>query len=297
MDPVFDSFTCDGRAVASMTIMSSAAAEGLWVKTKAVNARLADANNFAKVLFMSRVLAEYLQLKASNWRGKAAQFLALLIGIAPILCPAQAAEQTRVEIELVLALDVSASVDLAEFDLQLKGIEAAFKDPEVLKAVENLAPLGAAVAVVQWGGPREFKISIPFTHLVSAQDSKAFGFLAGRAIRAFGATGTSIVTAVGKSADLLETNAFDGNRRVIDVSGDGVDNSGFDLEVTRQDAKAQRIIINGLAIQEDELGLAQYFQDHLIIGPDSFVETANGYADFARAIRAKLLKELRPNSS
>jgi Ca-activated chloride channel homolog len=133
--------------------------------------------------------------------------------------------------------------------------------------------------------------------LVSAQDSKAFGFLTGRAIRAFGATGTSIVTAVGNSTDLLETNAFDGNRRVIDVSGDGIDNSGFDLEIARQDAKSQKIIINGLAIQEDELGLAEYYRNHLIIGPDSFVETANGYADFTRAIRAKLLKELRPNSS
>jgi hypothetical protein len=277
--------------------MVSAAIKGLLVTTKAENARLAKAKNFANVLVMSRFLTEYHVLQASNWRGKAAQVLALLIGIAPILCPAQAAENTRVEIELVLALDVSASVDLAEFGLQLRGIEAAFKDPEVLKAVENLAPLGAAVAVVQWGGPREFKISIPFTHLVSAQDSKAFGFLTGRAIRAFGATGTSIVTAVGNSTDLLETNAFDGNRRVIDVSGDGIDNSGFDLEIARQDAKSQKIIINGLAIQEDELGLAEYYRNHLIIGPDSFVETANGYADFTRAIRAKLLKELRPNSS
>jgi hypothetical protein len=280
-----------------MTIMASAPNEGLYVKTKAENARLADAKNFANVLFMSRFLAEYLVLKASNWRGKAAQFLALLTGIAPILCPAQAAEKTRVEIELVLALDVSASVDAAEFALQLKGIEAAFKDPEVLKAVENLAPLGAAVAVVQWGGPREFDLSVPFVHLISAQDSKAFGFLTGRANRRFGATSTSIVTAVSASVDLLETNIFDGTRRVIDVSGDGIDNSGLDLEIVRQDAKAQKIIINGLAIQEDELGLAKYYNDHLIIGPDSFVETANGYADFTRAIRAKLLKELRPNSS
>jgi hypothetical protein len=277
--------------------MSSAAKDGVWVKTKAENARLADAKNFASVLVMSRFLEQFHLLTASNWRGKAAQFLALLTGIAPILCPAQAAEQTRVEIELVLALDVSASVDYAEFALQLKGIEAAFKDPEVLQAVENLAPLGAAVAVVQWGGPREFDLSIPFTQLVTAQDAKAFGFITGRAIRAFGATSTSIVTAVSKSAELLESNAFDGNRRVIDVSGDGIDNSGFELEIARQDVNAQRIIINGLAIQEDELGLADYYRDHLIVGPDSFVETAEGYADFTRAIRAKLLKELRPNSS
>jgi hypothetical protein len=251
---------------------------------------------------MSRFLAEVQKSQACDWRGKAARFhcllaSALLIGIAPILCPAQAAEKTRVEVELVLALDVSASVDYAEFALQLKGIEAAFKDPEVLKAVENLAPLGAAVAVVQWGGPDEYAVSIPFTHLLSAQDAKAFGFLTGRANRAFGATSTSIVTAISNSAALLETNAFDGTRRVIDLSGDGKDNSGFDLEVARQNAKARKIIINGLAIQEDETALAQYFHDNMIIGPDSFVETADGYEDFARAIRAKLLRELQPNSS
>jgi hypothetical protein len=278
--------------MASMTIISLADA-GRCAKTKAENARLAERRNFAIVCFMSRFLTEIQKSKVWNWRGKAARFLAFLMGIAPILCPAQAAEKTRVEIELVLALDVSASVDYAEFALQLKGIEAAFKDPEVLKAVENLAPLGAAITVVQWGGPREFKVSVPFTQLVSAQD----GFLAGRAHRAFGATNTSIVTAISNSAQLLETNDFDGTRRVIDVSGDGTDNSGFDLEAARQDAKAQKIVINGLAIQEDELGLAQYFYDYMIVGPDSFVETADGYADFARAIRAKLLRELQPNSS
>jgi hypothetical protein len=243
------------------------------------------------------LLTEFLISIWRNTRGKAARVVGISLAIAPILCPAQAAEKTRVEIELVLALDVSASVDYAEFALQLKGIEAAFKDPEVLKAVENLAPLGAAVAVVQWGGPREFYVSVPFTHLVSSQDAKAFGFLTGRAHRAFGATNTSIVTAISKSAHLLNTNDFDGTRRVIDVSGDGTDNSGFDLETARQNAKAQKIIINGLAIQEDERRLAQYFHDYMIIGPDSFVETADGYADFARAIRAKLLRELQPNSS
>jgi hypothetical protein len=274
----------------------------VWAKTKAENARLAERRNFAIVCFMSRFLAEVQKSQACDWRGKAARYRcflagAFLIGIAPILCPAQAAEKTRVEVELVLALDVSASVDDAEFALQLKGIEAAFKDPEVLKAVENLAPLGAAVAVVQWGGPDEYSVSIPFTHLESAQDAKAFGFLTSRANRAFSATTTSIVTAISNSTALLETNAFDGTRRVIDVSGDGMDNSGLDLEAARQNAKARRIIINGLAIQEDEAALAQYFHDAMIIGPDSFVETADGYEDFARAIRAKLLRELQPNSS
>ncbi len=243
---------------------------------------------------MRWLLAKNVDASRRNWRGKAARAF-LWAGLS--LIPNMAQAQTRVEVELVLAIDVSASVDYAEFALQLKGIEAAFKDPEILNAVESLAPLGAAVAVVQWGGNREFDVSIPFTHLLTAQDAKALGFLTGRANRAFGATNTSIVTAISKSVTLLEHNAFDGNRRVIDVSGDGIDNSGLDLEHARQGAKAKAIVINGLAIQEDELGLAQYFEDEMIIGVDCFVETADGYKDFARAIRAKLLKELRPNSS
>jgi Protein of unknown function (DUF1194) len=243
---------------------------------------------------MRWLLAKNVDASRRNWRGKAARgFLWASLSLIPSLAQAQ----TRVEVELVLAIDVSASVDYAEFALQLKGIEAAFKDREVLEAVENLAPLGAAVAVVQWGGNREFDVTIPFTHIETSQDAKAFGFLTSRANRAFGATNTSIVTAISKSVALLEHNSFDGNRRVIDIAGDGIDNSGLDLKGARQEAKARYIVINGLAIQEDELGLAQYFKDEVIIGVDCFVETADGYSDFARAIRAKLLKELRPNSS
>ena len=79
-------------------------------------------------------------------------------------------------VELVLALDSSASVDRAEFQLQLDGLARAFRDPDVQRAVEDLKPLGAAVAVVQWGAAGETRIVLPFTHLETARDSKAFGF-------------------------------------------------------------------------------------------------------------------------
>ena len=84
--------------------------------------------------------------------------------------------KTPVAIELVLALDSSASVDANEFQLQNEGIALAFRDPDVLEAVNNLRPFGAAITVVQWGGPGETQVVLPFTHIENARDAKAFGF-------------------------------------------------------------------------------------------------------------------------
>lgn len=200
-------------------------------------------------------------------------------------------------VELVLALDASASVDKREFALQVEGLAQAFRDPEVQRAVEDLQPLGAAVAVVQWGGPGETQIVLPFTPLNSGRDSKAFGFRIGLIHRFMWASATSIATGISDSAALIEGNDLDGQRKVIDVAGDGEDNGGPDLEAARQAAHARGIIINGLPIMADSPDLDRYYRDRVTIGPDSFVEPARDFEDYARAIRAKLLKELRPLAS
>ena len=207
------------------------------------------------------------------------------------------AQETPVAIELVLALDSSASVDRREFQLQLDGLALAFRDPEVQQAIENLKPHGAAVAVLQWGAPGETRIVLPFTHLESARDSKAFGFRIGLIRRWLRASATSIATALDDSAALIETNAFDGFRRVIDVSGDGPDNSGADVEAARQRAHEKGIVVNGLPIMADQEGLDIYYRDHVIIGADAFIEPASDFDDYVRAIREKLLRELRPLAS
>ncbi len=218
----------------------------------------------------------------------------ILLFLLPV--PAQAQEQPVV-VELVLALDSSASVDRAEFQLQLEGLALAFRDPDVQRAVEDLKPLGAAVAVVQWGAPGETRIVLPFTHLQTARDSKAFGFRISLVRRWMRASATSIASGIVDSAGLIEANAFDGQRKVIDVSGDGEDNGGLDLEAARRAASAQGIVINGLPIMADDPGLGRYYKDRVIIGPDSFVEPARDFEDYIRAIREKLLKELRPLAS
>ena len=218
----------------------------------------------------------------------------LLAGLLAV--PAQAGD-TPVAVELVLALDASASVDRREFALQVEGLAAAFRHPDVQRAVEDLQPLGAAVAVVQWGGPGETHVVLPFTQLNGGRDSKAFGFRMALIHRFMWASATSIATGISDSAALIAGNEFDGQRKVIAVAGDGEDNGTADLEAARQSARAQGIIINGLPIMADSPDLADYYKQRVIIGPDSFVEPGRDFEDYARAIRAKLLKELRPLAS
>ncbi|MDP1702041.1 MAG: DUF1194 domain-containing protein [Aestuariivirga sp.] len=227
-------------------------------------------------------------------RGIGSRSFCALVALA---APAHAQGKTPVVIELVLALDSSASVDAREFDLQNEGIALAFRDPEVLQAVDNLKPFGAAIAVVQWGGAGETQVVLPFTHIENVRDAKAFGFRVSLVRRWMRASSTSIAAGITDAHALIESNAYDGQRKVIDVSGDGPDNSGNDLEGARKAALASGITINGLSIEAEEAGLHTYYLDHVIIGADSFAEPAQGFEDFARAIREKLLRELRPLGS
>ena len=225
-----------------------------------------------------------------------ARAMALLCGLSAMAVPVQA-EPTAVAVELVLALDASASMDRREFALQLDGLAAAFRDPGVLEALTNIGPKGVAVAVTQWGGPDEAKVIVPFTRISSPREAKAFGFRIGRARRAFLASSTSIATAILHGVGILEDNSFAGERRVIDVSGDGVDNGGLDLDAARDAALNAGIVVNGLPIDADNAQLADYYRGQVIIGTDCFIERAAGFDDYARAIREKLIRELRPLGS
>jgi hypothetical protein len=227
-------------------------------------------------------------------RGMGSRILCALVALA---APSQAQTKTPVVIELVLALDSSASVDPREFQLQNEGIAQAFGDPEVLQAVDNLRPFGAAIAVVQWGGPGETQVVMPFTHIENARDAKAFGFRVSLVRRWMRASSTSIATGIADAHALIEGNEFEGQRKIIDVSGDGPENSGADLEAARNDALASGIVVNGLSIEAEDHDLQDYYKSQVIIGADSFVEPAQGFKDFARAIKEKLLRELRPLGS
>ena len=173
----------------------------------------------------------------------------------------------------------------------------AFRDPDVLQAVENLKPLGVAVAVTQWGGPGDTRIVLPFEFLGSARDAKAFGFRASLIRRWMRASSTSIATGILDSAALMATNDYEGYRKIIDISGDGRDNSNVDLAAARDAVRKAGIVINGLPILAGDEELATYYETSVIVGADAFVEPARDFDDFARAITEKLLKELRPLGS
>jgi Protein of unknown function (DUF1194) len=226
-------------------------------------------------------------------RGTASRLVSVLL----LTCPALAEGKFAANLELVLALDCSASVDDEEFALQIAGIAAAFQDRRIQQAVENLKPFGVAITVVQWGADGETRTVVPFALLQSARDAKAFGFRAGLIPRWLRASETSIASAIGDSLAAIEDNEFEGQRKVIDVSGDGQHNGSADLEAARLAAKQAGITVNGLAIETDDGKLTSYFEHDVIVGADAFVETARDYDDFARAIREKLLRELTPLGS
>ncbi|HEX5079846.1 MAG TPA: DUF1194 domain-containing protein [Geminicoccaceae bacterium] len=208
--------------------------------------------------------------------------------------PQGAAAQSRidVDVQLVLAVDSSGSVSFREFELQTVGIAGALRDPEVIEAVEHWAPHGVALSLMLWSGRLQQSVAVDWTRV---EDRASLEELAAQIERA----GRSLLgeTAIGEAlrfaAEHLERGPFRGARRIVDVSGDGVTNAGAPPGPIRDLAAAAGITINGLAILNDDLSVDRYYADQVIGGPDAFVLTARDYDDFARAMRLKLLQEIR----
>lgn len=204
---------------------------------------------------------------------------------------APAIGQEAVALELVLAVDASGSVDAREFDLQKEGLATAFRDPEVIAALEAFAPTGIAVALMQWSGRHQQIMAVDWTRVSDVRSARAFA-------DGIAATGrwllgeTAVADALAFGVELLERNRFEGARRTIDISGDGPTNSGGDPDPVRDAAAAAGITINGLAIVNEVPTLDIYYAEHVIGGPDAFLLVAKDYEDFVEAIRQKLLREI-----
>jgi hypothetical protein len=197
-----------------------------------------------------------------------------------------------VDLELVLAVDSSGSVDFQEFALQARGIAQAFRDPEVIDAIEGGAPNGIAISVIQWSGRRQHLVTIDWTRITDATSANA---LAAR-IDAMGRVligETAIADALRFAHDQLASGPFQGTRQIIDLSGDGMTNAGGDPDPVRDTAALAGITINGLAIINEIPSLDRYYAEHVIGGTDAFVMAAKDYDDFVHAIRHKLLREIR----
>ncbi|WP_134497574.1 DUF1194 domain-containing protein [Microvirga pakistanensis] len=224
-------------------------------------------------------------------------FLSSLLALGLMTAPAAA---ESVDLELVFAADGSGSIDDEELRLQRKGWADALMSPDVLAGIKD-GPAGAiAVAFMEWGGPSSQVLIVDWHVIRDEAGAKVFADRLMSAPR--GATGyNSISNAIDFSVRLVEGNAHEGTRRVIDVSGDGPNMNGRSLEHARADALAKGFTINALAIRRPGSGrpggpggmaLEDYYAQSVIGGPGAFVEIADETQPFATAARRKLLTEI-----
>ncbi|MFQ5625230.1 MAG: DUF1194 domain-containing protein [Methyloligellaceae bacterium] len=228
---------------------------------------------------------------------KAWGLLATLAG--GVLAPVQMASAkplTRVDLELVLAVDTSGSVDSSEFELQIEGLVRGFRDPGVIAAIiATRATGGVAATVVHWSSVNDQEQIVPWTLLTDAVSSRTFATaIAVNARRNF-ADSTGIGGVLRYGERLIRRNRFEGRRKSIDVSGDGSNNSGIPPRLVRDMVTGSGITVIGLAILNDEPYLHHYFARNVIGGAGAFVMTVNNYTDIVLGMRNKLLREISIN--
>ncbi len=227
----------------------------------------------------------------------------LLVLLALFQAPPFAQADEPVDLLLVLASDVSRSVDHAKFKLQREGYAAAIADQRVLEAITAGRNKRIAVAFVEWSGVSSQKVVIDWTLIDGADAARKFGDQLVELPRSF-AERTSIGGGIDFSMSLLARAPYQAPRRTIDVSGDGTHNSGRDVTLARDEAVAAGVTINGLVILSDRPmawnpehtnppgGLANYYRANVIGGPGAFVVIAENFDSFGQAIVKKLVAEI-----
>ncbi len=217
-----------------------------------------------------------------------AAFLALNCG------PAKA--QSQCDLELVLAMDVSRSVNPTEFELLQHGTAEAFRAKEVIETIGWLHG-GLMVTVTQWSGDEQQRQVVPWRLLSTPQSVLSFADEVDAMKRAFRFDLTAPGQALLQAESLGAGNPLVCRRRVIDISGDGIKNTGFDPAPIADDIALLGVTINGLVIRGDRPDPLEFYETQIARGPLSFVEIAEGFDDFPRAILKKLLRELPPSLS
>jgi hypothetical protein len=202
-----------------------------------------------------------------------------------------ATAQLAVDLELVLAVDASGSVDQVRFELQKHGYVAAFRHARVLEAIRSGPHQAIAVTMVQWTGPMLQLQVAGWTIVGDEESAAAFASAIERAPRQLFGGGTSISGAIDYAMTLFPS-PFRASRRVIDISGDGFNNRGRSVTAARDEAVAAGVGINGLPILALEPDLDRYYYDNVIGGPGAFVIVAKDYETFADAILKKLITEI-----
>jgi hypothetical protein len=229
-------------------------------------------------------------------------FLMALVAAA-ILVPAAASAAEDVDLLLVLAVDVSRSIDASKFQLQREGYAAAVADPHVLEAISTGRTGRIGLTFVEWSGVGAQKVVIDWTKIGDTDSAKGFGDRLLEAPRSF-ADRTSISGAIEFAMGQFDKAPYEAARRTIDVSGDGTNNAGRDVAMLRDEAVAKGITINGLVILSDNPmswnpdhtnppgGLANYYRNNVVGGPSAFVMVAENFNSFGQAIIKKMIAEV-----
>ncbi|MFA8385099.1 MAG: DUF1194 domain-containing protein [Pelagibaca sp.] len=200
-------------------------------------------------------------------------------------CLAQPAQACRTA--LILSMDVSQSVDPGEYRLQIDGLAAALRDPEI---AEILVRDEVALSVVQWSGVDAQEVSLDWVQMRSPSHVELFAAAVTQLPRAFVMSNTAPAEAMRHALDHFARGP-DCTRRVIDMSGDGTPNAGGEVGRVRRAAERAGVTVNGLAIEGLGRAITNFYQRN-VITRDGFVETARGHRDYARAIRRKILREI-----
>jgi hypothetical protein len=203
------------------------------------------------------------------------------------------AQNTAVDVELIIATDVSNSMDLGERLLQRQGYISAFTSEDLVAAITAGPHHRIAVAIVEWAGLKKIVV-VPWMLVDGVKSAAALAGALDAAAHSVGRN-TSISAALKFSAGLFAANGYSGDRRVIDISGDGVNNIGRPVKDARDAIVKQGITINGLPIVlkgHADPELEAYYRDCVIGGPGSFALTVNASGDFESAIHQKLLREI-----
>lgn len=208
-----------------------------------------------------------------------------------LLGQAQTSQATVCKLALVLALDISSSVNEREYEVQLHGLAQAFRTPEVIEAI--LTPKGAGIAAIvyEWSGYNQQDIVIPWMML----DSEAVILDIAATLTEHRRPYSDLTTALGKSVEYgaqLFNRAPACVRKVIDISGDGENNDGVGPEFYRAQGKLNGITINGLVVEGAVPDPVAYYRDHVIQGQGAFVARARDFDDYPSVMIGKLLREI-----
>ena len=219
------------------------------------------------------------------------------------LCSSAPAAPQQVDLKLVLAVDVSGSIDSEEFQLEREGTADAFADPEVLKAIQGGSLGKIAVAMLDFSSPQFDKVILDWTVIKDKASAMAFADSIRNAPRTPGRR-TSVSSALELGSLLLESSEKDivATRRVIDVTGDGPNNDGNSMTEAHDKTIAQGVIVNGLPVMDEMANgyfpeLDKYYAGCVTGGRGAFVVVVHSYKDYSAAMRHKLILEISQNET